>query len=203
MSRKLFWEIYVRRILNGGGKLKVIEGYMDLIIILAIMIIGMPLIVNLIYSCNRDSMRYLDDKSVIELSDYIEYVEYNGDMIPQYLVPPSTNYAGVVFLPLVQDVFQTETHDTALVPGYTWSTDFVSTTDKLDMPFENWEDYTVVRKAQFRQYWNQEISDNHTLRTSLNPTSKNPLYVKWYYIWNDELDRWILTDKVNLIYQKN
>ena len=184
--------------------MKVIEGYMDLIIIMVIIIIGMPIITSLIISCNADTMKYLEDKSVIELSDYVEYVEHDGQQIPEYLVPPSTNYAGVIFLPLVQDVFQTDTHNTVLFPGYKWTTDYAdSNLLRLEMPFENWEDYTVVRKDKFKDYWKTFIGDNHKTRTSLNPgDTLMPTFKRWYYIWNDEIDMWILTDEINLIYEK-
>ena len=185
--------------------MKVIEGYMDLIIIIAVIIIGMPIITNLLISCNANTMDYLDDKSVIEMSDYVEYTYHNGQLIPEYLVPPSTSYAGVIFLPLVQDVFQTETHDTMLVPGYTWETDVLSLPSESyqDMQFEQWVDYTVVRKNKFKEFWDTFISKEHIVRTSINPGDDiSPTFVKWYYVWDDRIDRWILTDEVNLIYEK-
>lgn len=87
--------------------MKASQGYFELVIIMAFMVAGLPLLMTLVYACHSSEMNYLEDKTIYKMSDSVEWILYdaNGNKVyvPDNLAPLSVDYGGAQIMAVIQD----------------------------------------------------------------------------------------------------
>lgn len=77
----------------------------NLILVMVFIVAAVPLMISLVYTCNKSKFRYLDDKTVYSMRDIVEYVEQpsTGQMVPVNLSPLRLDKGGTQLIALIQD----------------------------------------------------------------------------------------------------
>lgn len=85
--------------------MKAHTGLFELVIIVAFIIGATPLLMSLVTVCNNSKFRYLDDKTVYEMNDTVEYVydAVTRSYLPVNLSPIRLDYGGAQLIALLQD----------------------------------------------------------------------------------------------------
>lgn len=88
--------------------MKAHTGITDLIMIMVFIVAGVPLLLSLMRACNNSRFSYLDDKTVYNMYDSVEYVpvkdpDGHTSMVPTNLAPISLDYGGAQLIALIQD----------------------------------------------------------------------------------------------------
>lgn len=170
-------------------------GMLELVIIIAFIVAATPLLVSLIRTGNASKYNYLDDKTVYDMANSVEY-QYDAatnTYYPVNLAPIHVDAGGMQLIALIQDDYCPESgkkidyaFDVARVDGTNVAGNAVTPTASLE----------IVRGWYTRRF--NAYADMHT---KVWPAAKAKGVTNTYYmIWDYAHDKWIITNEfVNVL----
>lgn len=165
--------------------MKVHTGYLELVIIIALMIACVPLLCTLMYTCNSTKMSYLDDKTIYKMSDSVTWetatIDGRQTLVPSTLAPISIDYGGAQIIAVVNDDYCPED---GKVIHYDYDSSsiyssFNASTDAVLKITDGW-------KALKSKAWSEQLS------LSLNSSLRDK---QMYLVWNAETKCWMIAPK--------
>lgn len=184
-------------------------GLIELVIIVAALIMGLPLFLLCNKMANTDvNTVYMNDKSTWDIAADLEY-EMQGDvLVPKNLIEPLTiSPAQAAVLTYVQDEY---TPNTARLIDFNYdATTLYDTNIDTVNPMSDANDVDTcwhgLTELSFESEPNSRVAwdKGHKIYKSVSPSEKIPdLYgKKLYFVYNYERDSWMCTTKyINIFY---
>ena len=148
--------------------MKAHTGFIELVIMMAMMVACVPLLCTLVVTCDRTKMNYLEDKTIYKMSDSVEWDKsvVNGKtvLVPSTLAPIGIDYGGAQIIALVNDDY---CPDDGKIIRYNYDADSVNSpfNDTTDAKLE----ITDGWKAQYSIYWGNQLGDSDYASSLYNP----------------------------------
>ena len=184
-------------------------GFIELVIIVAALIMGLPLFLLCNKMANTDiNTIYMNDKSTWDIAADIEYEMKNGVLVPKSVVEPLTiSPAQAAVLSYVQDEYVPNgarlidfNYDAdSLTDTKIDTTNPISASNNVDACWYDLTELSFQSAPNSRVTWDS----THKLYKQISPYSKvTDLYgQKLYFVYNYERDSWMVTTKyINIFY---
>jgi hypothetical protein len=170
--------------------MKVSSGMMELVIMMALMVSSVPLLCALVITCNGTKMDYLSDKSVMHVSDSVEWVTVKRDgktyYYPDNLAPIQIDYGGAQAIAIVNDDY---CPDDGKIVRFDYTNNSVLKAISSD-----------AATLEIKDGWKSLV--NKAWLTQLNK-SKNAAYKssQCYLVWNTKSKQWMITTEFVNIFE--
>lgn len=164
-------------------------GFIELVIIMSALVVGLPLFILTVTSANTMSTTYIHDKSTWNIAADIEYeIDANGVLIPTTIITPHRmTLAQAAALPYVQDEY---TPDTGRTIEYNFDATSIMDTTDPDCGI------VIPNHARGYRYLNAEFIEIVAPKDDVDARkAKN-----YYYVYNPARESWMITNEfINVI----
>lgn len=188
--------------------MKAHTGFMELIIIMAFIVAGVPLLLSLVRVCNNSEFNYLDDKTIYSMADTIEYVP--GTNIPTNLAPIKLDYGAAQLIAILQDDYCPDDGKlvnwklNANVPSGEYKTETAGITtytpvNPILIPGYSTTNTLTITRGWLAKRANTFSALHNNVASSMRPNANDPFYLVWDY----SSDCWMITHEfVNIFEEK-
>ena len=178
--------------------MKAHTGLFELVIIVVFIIGATPLLMSLVLTCNKSKFNYLDDKTVYEMNDTVEYVydAVTRSYVPINLSPISLDYGGAQLISLLQDDY---------CPDSGKSIAFKLTASHPDGTDDSGNAVIPVSTINITRGWYTKRTDAFsTLHNTVSGHLKSVgVDGPFYLVWDYKNNTWMITHEfVNIFEEK-
>lgn len=174
--------------------MKAPQGLIELVLVVSIMMAGVPLLTSLVRVCSLTEMRYIEDKTMYNAVDSIEYeLIQNGNQVyyqPKMLAPINIDYGGALAIAIVNDDY---CPDTSKKIWYAYDEDI--TTRTLLPTTYGYLNIVNGWASNYRNEWNLMLTGSSGRQGSLLPQGDQRQLAQMYLAWNGTMDSWMITTK--------
>ena len=181
--------------------MKTHTAYFELIIIMAFIVTGVPLLLQLMITCNNSKMNYMEDKTMYKLTNSVEYVRdpVTNQLQPLNLAPISMDCGSVEVIPFIQDKYcpkEARVIDlqlTAVRPNGTDS----SGAEVGVLHNAASESSLTITDGWLAKRVDETSSFNHLVDSKLK-AAMSPYYI----VWNTKTNHWMITHEFINIFEE-